>query len=136
MACIGPNGQLLRNPVSLKIPTNGLAQDEKKFSLFRVHIHLEDAECIPLGIDEIALPTSLWDREFGQCHNAPDLFDYLCRLIKILHFQRTDKRIRAALRWWSSCGALQQSAPRPSGLNSPVGNWKAFHFVELPPEDL
>jgi hypothetical protein len=31
-----------------------------------VHIHLEDSECIPLGIDEITLPTSLWDREFGS----------------------------------------------------------------------
>lgn len=90
---------------------DGLAEDEENFGLFRVHIHLEDSECIPLGIDEIALPACLWDREFGQCHNAPELFDYLCRLIKVLHFQRTDKGIRAALVWWSFCGALQQSAP-------------------------
>jgi len=75
---------------------DGLAKDEENFGLFRVHIHLEDPECIPLGIDEIALPARLWDREFGQCHNAPELLDYPCCLIKVFHFQRTDKGIRAA----------------------------------------
>jgi len=57
--------------MDLSTVLDGLAQDKKKFSLFRVHIHLEDSESIPLGIEEIALPASLWDREFGQCHNAP-----------------------------------------------------------------
>src|SRR5581483_4503705 len=103
--------------------------------LFRVRIHLEDSECIPLGVQEVALPASLCDRELGQRHNTPELLDNLCRLVEVLHFQRTDKRIRTALRRRSLCRALQQSAPRSSCLNQPVWDGKALHFVELPSED-
>lgn len=95
-----------------------------------------DSECIPLGIEEIALPAKSLGSRIPVMPQSPKLPDDHCRVIK---FHTPGKQTKAFMPHCAGgvVAVLQQSARDPPGLNLPGRKGKLFYFVKLlPPQDL
>jgi hypothetical protein len=105
-------------------------------ALLCVWVYLKDAEGIAFGIYKVSLPAGIRYGEFRQRYGTSQLRDRFRSAVKILHFDRTDKRVGASSPGRSGGRTLQQPSPGSSGFDCPVGDGQAFHLVEFPVKDL
>ena len=101
-----------------------------------VWVYLKDAKGIAFGIYKVSLPAGTRYGEFRQRYHTSELRDRFRRAVKILHFDRTDNRVRASSPGRCGGRTLQQPSPGSSGFDSPVGDGQALDLLEFPVKDL